>query len=59
MQQVNIYFRGSKRQKKAFRAQKTEFGAQNQYGRVIYPLSFIDREFYMEQEKIYFLGPKR
>jgi hypothetical protein len=33
---------------------KTEFGAQNRYGRVT-----IVREFYMEQEKICFWGSKQ
>jgi hypothetical protein len=35
--QEKIYFWGSKRQKLSFRSTNMEFGAQNQYGRVIYP----------------------
>jgi hypothetical protein len=35
--QEKTYYWGSKRRKKAIRAQKRESGAQNQYDRVIYP----------------------
>jgi hypothetical protein len=37
MEHEKIYFWGSKRQKKGPQSPKTEFGAQNQYGRVKHP----------------------